>query len=294
MRRHLQLGNDYDVALLRVFDDRSDLVFGVVARRLRPHELARLDAADLSVVAARRNGREQGERFALHTIALIVRKVPMQHVELVQTHQIQKPLDLFLTEKVARLVEHQPAVFEARRVLDAAARAGDRLADGFEQLPERDKGVGPAGGVCGNQRERVAVDVDDIALVGQKGVFFDADGHCAVARKDNRRTYTRQHGLELRGDVFRVGAGAKPDAAVEDKVSAVDGLAVYLGNDIRHPLTSRVFQDYYNAHARQCQQKAARRRSQGVERLRRGAVKIAFKRQVEAMVDTPFFRACVC
>ncbi len=48
--------------------------------------------------------------------------MPVQRVELVERHEVDDLLHLRGIEEVARHVEHQPAVAEARRIVDFDAR----------------------------------------------------------------------------------------------------------------------------------------------------------------------------
>ena len=53
---------------------------------------------------------------------LVVREVPMEHVELEPRHLLKRALDDLLAEEVPRVVEVDAAPLELRRVLDLHAR----------------------------------------------------------------------------------------------------------------------------------------------------------------------------
>ena len=102
----VDLGHDGDVAGGRVRDELRVLALRVGASRAAPH---------LGAPPVPRQLRPGANR---EPPALIVREVQVQPVQLVESHQVDEPLDVGDPEEVPRDVEHRAAPDEARPVLD--------------------------------------------------------------------------------------------------------------------------------------------------------------------------------
>ena len=90
--------------------------------------------------------------------ALVVRQVQVERVDLVQGQRVEQLFDLVLGEEMAAHIEHQPAPFEPRLVLDLDARnlpihalapACAANTSGGKQLQQRLHPVKQAGGFAG-------------------------------------------------------------------------------------------------------------------------------------------------
>ena len=145
----------------------------------------------LRVVAAVRRGRSdpvRGRRPAgmrqaptsrqarvladLEPPALVVRQVPVQHVELVQRHPVDELPDEFGRLVVPRRIEHQSAPGEARRVVDPQRLdrrgAGSGAVRGGE-LPKRDGPVEEAARIRGADLDAARRHLERVRLRGPGG-----------------------------------------------------------------------------------------------------------------------------
>ena len=125
MARHIDLGHDRDVAGRCVRDDLADLVLGIeTAVEPRPSR-GRIDVGCRSRTRRHAPGADFSQLRILLDLdapSLIVRQVPLQHVELVQRHRVDEPLDELRRLVVTRRVQQQAAPAKARRIVDLSAR----------------------------------------------------------------------------------------------------------------------------------------------------------------------------
>ena len=179
MRRHVDLGHDVYAPLRRIGDDVLDLLLRIPAHDGDVVDLSVLPAVDLRLVALAADLGEQRILLDLNAPALIVGQMPMQHVELVQTHEVEDLFDLLFAEEVARLVDLEPSPLKARTVLDARARDG-RLAALFElrerRHAQRLHAVDRAAPVRSGDLDAVLADRQLVALGGHRLVVLYDDG----------------------------------------------------------------------------------------------------------------------
>ena len=178
--RQLDLRDDRDVALGGVGDDLADVRLGVevgavlhavelVGVLLRPLRRA-LAVAD----ACRAHGSildEFGVARDVEAPTLVLRKVPVEAVELVLRHQVEHLLDRLLAEEVAALVEVRAAPAVGGGVLDLHARPGFSVL----QLRERHAGVEAPGRVGARHGDAVGGHLQAVALRRHGGVRHVAD-----------------------------------------------------------------------------------------------------------------------
>ena len=156
MARHIDLRNDLDAEILAHRDDVADGVLGVIAagfirRRAeqRRHRLA--------MTAPGGDLRQLRIGLDLDPPSLVVREVPVQHVELVPGQDSDELLDLLAREEPPRHVEVAAAPAHGRLVFDAT-RGRERETLRMEpraalDLPERDEPVEEASvSAAGNLR----------------------------------------------------------------------------------------------------------------------------------------------
>ena len=164
--RHLQLGDHLDVPRRGVPQDLHVVGPGVEPAPVGPVRLGpgavggRQEAARVEGVPAPGAHRgELGEARDLDAPALVVGEVEVEDVELVARHQVERPQHRGLGLEVARDVEHEPAVAEARGVHDRHRGEGQPLGRGRgrrQQAPQGLQAVEDAGGrgcrACGCPR----------------------------------------------------------------------------------------------------------------------------------------------
>ena len=107
--RHVDLGNDDDVAARRVLDELRVVMLRIEATRTAAHGAR---AADL---------REPRPRLDLDPPALVVGEVEVQAVEAEAGDDVDEALHVLDAEEVPRDVEHHAAPLEARHALTAPA-----------------------------------------------------------------------------------------------------------------------------------------------------------------------------
>ena len=224
-RGEFRIGRERGRRMSRQLDLRHD---GDAALRGVGHELARLDLRVVAAVAARRAGAGidvgrgggagrhapradlgQARIFRdLEAPALVVRQVPVQHVELVQRHPVQVAPDELRRLQVARAVEHESAPWEARGVLDVDGGQRERaLPHRRRQLPERDGAVQQAGCVARGDRGVAGVGVDAIRL-GRRLRTRERDGAVPRFAFDNGRVQSAralQQGRQALGGAAGLG-----------------------------------------------------------------------------------------
>ena len=134
MAGHVEFRHHADAAVGRVGHDVADLVLRIEQRIAAELLQPRIDAA-------------------FHAEALVVRQMPVEHVELDHRHAIERALDDVHRLEVAGDVEQQAAPAEARRVPDlgsldvpAASVAGLQLQECLQPANRPDHGR------CGQHR----------------------------------------------------------------------------------------------------------------------------------------------
>ena len=125
MTRHLDFGNDLDVSRRRVAHDLDVVGARIKSAAVRPsHQRPRAECRlqecfGIERVPAsgthRRQLRQTGDFDAP---PFVVRQVHVEDVELVARHHVEGAQYRRLWVEIARDVEHEPAVAEARRVHD--------------------------------------------------------------------------------------------------------------------------------------------------------------------------------
>src|SRR6266542_2527375 len=106
--RHIELGNHADAAIMGVRNDLANLFLRVV-EAIGAHFL------------------QLREPLALNAKSLIVRQVPVEHVQLDRRHRVQIPLDYLDRHEVAAGINHEPAPWEPRLVIDRDRGNGKAL-----------------------------------------------------------------------------------------------------------------------------------------------------------------------
>ena len=146
--RQVELGNDANAAVGGVGNDLLDVGLRVVA-------------APRAVLVQLR------KEPALDAEALIVAQVQMQHVQLHGRHRIEVPQDHRLRHPVAYGVDHQPAPWIARAVLDrdhgqadGAVGPLDELQDGLETAQHSEGRLRGEGELVRAHRQRVRLVLD--------------------------------------------------------------------------------------------------------------------------------------
>ena len=146
MPRHIELRDDADAAVARVRHDVAHLRLCVI-QPVRAHALQPRVAQ------------------ALHAEPLVLREMPVQHVELDRRHAVEGALDHLDRLEVPADIHQQSAPREARRVLDVhgghekpVGVAGHELQQRLEAAEHADDGRRP-------QRGPRRVDVERVGLV---------------------------------------------------------------------------------------------------------------------------------
>src|SRR5690606_24123921 len=124
--------DDGDVARRRMRDDVTYVLFRVeaaVTPRLAGFGIDVFGGGGAGGHAPRADLRELRIRVDGDAPALVVREVPVQHVELVQRHPVEHALHGPGRDPVARRVQHQPAPGEARLVVHYDGGQAERVAE---------------------------------------------------------------------------------------------------------------------------------------------------------------------
>ena len=196
--RHLDFGDHLDMQGAGVFDHLADFVLRIVAaigRRIVAAAVAfAAEVPPLPVGIGPPCGDvgKDGVFLDLDAPAGAVGQVPVEAVEFVAGQEVQLPLDELLVAEVARDVEHEAPVAEARSVLDHNGR--NPAAAAFGQLAQRLKSVEESGGIGRRDGDFSAGDVEAVAFgraaLGKQqvengdvvpGGFGERDGEKAVA-----------------------------------------------------------------------------------------------------------------
>ncbi len=199
MARQFDLGNDGDVAGLRVREHLADLVLRVEVRTV-------LDVVEflLGLVAAvvarrfRAHGSvadELGVLLDFDAPALVLGEVPVEHVQLVLGHQVDDLENDVLAEEMAAVVDHHAAPAVARRVLDVHGGDARHVDIDVGQLLERFEGVERAVVVRAFDDDLAVLHREFVALGRQRRVLDEpaerrvdrARGHHARARQQLER-----------------------------------------------------------------------------------------------------------
>ncbi len=125
--RQLDLRHHRDAPRRRVRDDLADL-------RLRVEAAV---ARSIGLASPGPDAGEFGKARDLDAPALVVREVPMEHVELVARHQIEMALDVRHRQEVPCRIEHRAAPRKARRIHDSLRRDTPRRASHRRRRLER-------------------------------------------------------------------------------------------------------------------------------------------------------------
>ena len=126
MRRHIDFRHDHDKPLRSVGDDFLDLLLCIEAGRVGlALEPFAFPAVNLCIFALGANLRQQRVFFDFNAPALIVRQVPVEHVELMHRHEIEITLDVVHAPEVAALIEHHAAPAKAGLVFDVDTGDGE-------------------------------------------------------------------------------------------------------------------------------------------------------------------------
>ena len=134
--RHLDLGDDGDVALGGIAHDVANLLLrkeigaignAVVGGRAQT-------VADEGLVALRSEGSQLGIAFDLDAPPLVIRQVPMEAVELVGGQDVEVAFHLLDREEVAHDVHVCSTIGEVGRILNRAA--GDAIRMCYDKLTE--------------------------------------------------------------------------------------------------------------------------------------------------------------
>ena len=139
--RKVDLRNDGDVSVRRIFYDFPDLLLSIIAAvRLAVILLgAVIQMSDKGLVPHRTFFYEFRIAFDFHPPALVIRNVPVEHVHVVQRHHVYVCLHFVYREEMAAYVKMRPAIAEMRVVRDFRCRekifsvAGSGGRKGFPQ-----------------------------------------------------------------------------------------------------------------------------------------------------------------
>ena len=178
--RHVELRHHADAPVARKLHDLADLILRIVIP-VRPHLV------------------QPRIPFAFDPESLIFRKVPVQHVQLHRRHRFQIALDHLHRHPVPAHVQHQPAPWKSRPVLDMYARDFETRRARLNQLRECRHRVDRA---LRSRRVDARVCVSDIESVrfvlAQRRIFRSAaafDRHPPSVRR--RRNRGRPHHARL-------------------------------------------------------------------------------------------------
>ena len=183
--RHLDLGNHLDMQGTGVFDHFADVVLRVIAPgRRRVVAVAVAFAAEVPSlpVGIGTPGGDVGQGgvfFDFDAPSGSVGQVPVEAVELVARHEVELTFDELLVAEMARDVEHEAPVTEARGVHDRDGRNAAAVVPG--QLCERLESVEQPCGIGGRERDLCAGDVETVAFGGAVARTKQFErGHVAV------------------------------------------------------------------------------------------------------------------
>ena len=177
--RHLDLGDDGHVALLRVRHDIPDLVLRIEAAVRLPvtHEGIEV-LGDLSLRTLRADLGELGVPLDLDAPPLVVREVPVEVADLVAGQQVDVALHEVRAEEVPRHVQVHAPVREAGCVGDVHRGHPHRVAAGparGKELREGLDAVEEARVVVAGDDDPVAVHGETVALGGAHAAHPEAD-----------------------------------------------------------------------------------------------------------------------
>ena len=170
MARHVNFGNDGDIAIRRVSHYASNVILRIKTAIQTRVAGGGIDVSSGSLPrgdAPCPDLREAGILLDFQAPALVVREMPMQHIQLVERHPVDELHDELRRLKVAHRVEHQSAPGESRAVSDALRRNDERAGSGTSgggQLPQCDGGVEQSTGIAGGQQDLVWGDLDGVTL----------------------------------------------------------------------------------------------------------------------------------
>jgi hypothetical protein len=125
MSRHFNLGHNFNVPGLRVSDHLPNVLLRVVTAITAIRAVSRAGLGLQSKTNRLAPGPHFGQArilFDFDAPPLVIHQMPVEDIELVPRHFVQKPLDFLFGEKMAAYVQHQAAPTEARLVFDANAR----------------------------------------------------------------------------------------------------------------------------------------------------------------------------
>src|ERR1700733_793651 len=170
MSWHVNFGNDGDVAIRRVRHYPTNVIL-----RIKTAIKARMTGGGIDVGgggrsrgdAPRADLREAGIFFDLQAPSLVIREMPMQHVQLVERHPVDESHDELRRLKVAHRVEHQSAPGEPWAVSDALRRNDDGAGSGTSgggELPQCNGGIEESTGIAGGQQDLARCDLDRVTL----------------------------------------------------------------------------------------------------------------------------------
>ncbi len=187
---HLDLGDDRHEARRRVRNEFAHL-------GLRVEAAVRRGIAGAGGLAPGADARELRILENLEPPALVVGQVPVQDVQLVQRHPVDKLPDELGRLVMPRGIEHEPAPGEARRIRDRHGRHVDACRArriGGEQLPQRDRAVEKAARTAGGDGNPLGGHNQRITFIFGGGLAspkLEIDGPSA-ARADSRSRLARQ------------------------------------------------------------------------------------------------------
>ena len=107
MAGHVYLGHDGDIALRRITHNAPDLLLRIKAFMGFPGILAAPPGFHFRILPFAAHGRQLGVLPDLDAPSRIIGQMPMQDIHLQQPHLGDQLLNLFLAEKMPRLVQHK-------------------------------------------------------------------------------------------------------------------------------------------------------------------------------------------
>ncbi len=170
MTRHVDFGNDRDVALSRVRDDPTHIILRIKAPIEARTTRSRIDVSSGSRPrgdAPCSDFREAGVLLDLQAPSLVVREMPMQHIQLVERHPVDELHDELRRLKVTGRVEHQAAPGQPWTVADTLGRNRDSAGSGTSgcaQLPHSNGSIEQSARIAGGQHDPPRRHIDRIAF----------------------------------------------------------------------------------------------------------------------------------
>ena len=239
-------GDDFDMTPGRIGDYLPDVVLGKISAIRMPVVVngsmdiargggfeylgsTRKEIVEIPTVAEGRLRGHLGRAVQLDAPGLIVGQMQMQAAHLNQGHSIQLLDYKVLALEMTHQVEHQPAVCEAREVVDAAeSDAAFRV--GVAHLDERLQGVEPPQLAGGGHGDSLAVDGEGVCAFRLAlllfGPEFELDGgHVGIGQGKVRMPVQRYASCVLAfsdragrhfGD-YAIGGAAASDGADQQK-----------------------------------------------------------------------------